>query len=285
MPSSRVSGWLPSSRPEFRHTVGVVLELDTILFQLSQGLAKLTASAAETVDPKLAPALVQIGSGSAVYCGERSPLTQLAWLGYKEPVTLKQIIEVEEFYDGRATSWEYVANPFCDPRVVSLVMGRGWTNLQYENVMVLDLNEYEIPVTSREVDVSEVSKAERDAWSELSTRAFFGDEVPDFCANIAPIMSASESTMAFWAILDGQPASTATMSISGEACYLGGAATLPPFRGRGAQGALLAHRLAVAKNAGLKLAVCECLPGSQSQRNQERSGFKVAFTKLVMTRP
>ena len=59
----------------------------------------------------------------------------------------------------------------------------------------------------------------------------------------------------------------------------------PEFRGRGIHRALLAHRLWHAAEEGCDLALCECLPGSQSQRNQERVGFRVLYTKLVLKRP
>ncbi len=43
-------------------------------------------------------------------------------------------------------------------------------------------------------------------------------------------------------------------------------------------------RLDYAAAAGCQLATMGALPGSTSQRNAERLGFRVAYTKLVLVR-
>ena len=63
-----------------------------------------------------------------------------------------------------------------------------------------------------------------------------------------------------------------------------GAATLPEYRCRGVQTALIARRLHEAAQAGCEYAVVSTNPGSGSQRNMERRGFRLAYTKVVMTR-
>jgi GNAT superfamily N-acetyltransferase len=63
-----------------------------------------------------------------------------------------------------------------------------------------------------------------------------------------------------------------------------GTATLPEYRGRGVQGALIARRLQEAAAAGCEYAVVSTQPVSGSQRNMERRGFRVAYTKAVMMR-
>ena len=63
-----------------------------------------------------------------------------------------------------------------------------------------------------------------------------------------------------------------------------GTATLPGFRRRGVQTALIRQRLWEAAQSGCEYAVVSTMPGSGSQRNMERRGFRVAYTKLVMVR-
>lgn len=64
-----------------------------------------------------------------------------------------------------------------------------------------------------------------------------------------------------------------------DVALLAGASTLPAYRGRGVQNALLHARLAyaVANNCDVAMVVTE--PGSPSQRNAERNGFRVAYTR------
>jgi GNAT superfamily N-acetyltransferase len=73
-----------------------------------------------------------------------------------------------------------------------------------------------------------------------------------------------------------QPVAAAAFSVHGPVAVIGGAATLPQARGRGAQTALLHHRLARAAGAGARTAVVTAAPGSASARNLARAGFAMA---------
>jgi len=66
---------------------------------------------------------------------------------------------------------------------------------------------------------------------------------------------------------------------------LGGAATIPRYRRRGAHLALIAARLELASTAGCDLAVVTADPGSISARNSERCGFHLVCTHAVMAAP
>jgi predicted acetyltransferase len=65
---------------------------------------------------------------------------------------------------------------------------------------------------------------------------------------------------------------------------LAGAATAPAHRRRGIQSALLATRLADATAAGCDVAVITTQPGSKSQRNAQRAGFDLLYTRAVLVR-
>jgi GNAT superfamily N-acetyltransferase len=59
----------------------------------------------------------------------------------------------------------------------------------------------------------------------------------------------------------------------------GGASTVPALRRRGLQSALLEARMRYAFHHGYDLAMMVALPGSESQRNAERKGFQIAYTR------
>jgi GNAT superfamily N-acetyltransferase len=83
-----------------------------------------------------------------------------------------------------------------------------------------------------------------------------------------------------WLALDGDaPAGAAALYVTGGAAYLGLAATLPEHRGKGAQSALLAARIARAAERGCDLVVTETGERrgdrpSNSYRNILRAGFR-----------
>lgn len=83
------------------------------------------------------------------------------------------------------------------------------------------------------------------------------------------------------AYIDGQRAAGAQVRIDGGTGSLWMAGTLPQFRGRGAQSALIARRAADALAAGCDLLVTQTDVGTISQCNMERAGFRIAYTKAI----
>jgi GNAT superfamily N-acetyltransferase len=87
------------------------------------------------------------------------------------------------------------------------------------------------------------------------------------------------------AVIDGTPVGAASVMVLGSIAVLGGAATLPAFRRRGVQRALIESRLAVATHAGCTLAIVTADPGSSSGRNAERTGFQLICNHVGMRLP
>ena len=61
-----------------------------------------------------------------------------------------------------------------------------------------------------------------------------------------------------------------------------GAGTLKEYRGRGIQTAILQRRIQLAAEAGCEYAVIVTVGGTTSQRNAERLGFRVAYSKATL---
>ena len=88
----------------------------------------------------------------------------------------------------------------------------------------------------------------------------------------------------FVADIDGHIIGGAMMEIRDGVAALAGASTLPAYRRRGAQRALLDYRLRYAVDHGCKLAIVSILLGSGWQRNAERNDFRVAYTRTKWAR-
>jgi ribosomal protein S18 acetylase RimI-like enzyme len=65
--------------------------------------------------------------------------------------------------------------------------------------------------------------------------------------------------------------------------YLATAATLPEYRGRGVQTALVRYRIAAATEAGCDVIAGHTAVGSASHRTMERCGLRLAYTKAIWT--
>jgi hypothetical protein len=87
--------------------------------------------------------------------------------------------------------------------------------------------------------------------------------------------------LAYWS---GIPAAVAVMHISKGIASCTLAATAPAFRQRGLQYALLQRRLHEAYKDGCELVAAQASFGSSSQRNMERAGLKLAWTRSTFTR-
>ncbi|MGB9008774.1 MAG: GNAT family N-acetyltransferase, partial [Candidatus Acidiferrales bacterium] len=87
------------------------------------------------------------------------------------------------------------------------------------------------------------------------------------------------------AYVDGEPAGGGVVSAYQGVAGLFGASTLPAFRRRGVQTALLRARLAWALDNDCDLVVSITQPGSISHRNIERFGFRVAYTRTKLVLP
>jgi ribosomal protein S18 acetylase RimI-like enzyme len=80
--------------------------------------------------------------------------------------------------------------------------------------------------------------------------------------------------------VDGVAAAAGAL-VLGEVANLANASTLPQFRGRGLQSALIRARMAAAAAAGADLVCAGASWASQSQRNLERAGLRIASTKTT----
>jgi ribosomal protein S18 acetylase RimI-like enzyme len=86
------------------------------------------------------------------------------------------------------------------------------------------------------------------------------------------------------AYVDGEPAGAAALTIDGVVGHLANAATIPAFRGRGAQTALIRRRIRDAAAAGCTL-VSTGTSDATSRRNLERAGLREVYRNSVWRGP
>ena len=104
-------------------------------------------------------------------------------------------------------------------------------------------------------------------------------------AAIAPVATYAAQVQVGYAD-DLRPATFFPTPWSGGAgvALFAGASTVPAMRRRGLQYALLAARMQYAIEKQCDLAMMGALPGSSSQRNAERHGFRIAYTRIKWQR-
>jgi GNAT superfamily N-acetyltransferase len=130
--------------------------------------------------------------------------------------------------------------------------------------------------------VRRIGADEAELWAQVAAQGW-SSESPDlvpFILEMGKISARAEGTFCFLAELEGQPVAAGGLSLSEGTALLAGASTIPAARRKGAQRALLEARLRFAAEQGCDLVMIGASPGSASQRNAERQGFRVAYTRI-----
>ncbi len=215
-------------------------------------------------------------------------MTQAFGLGLNGPVTEADMTAMEEFYRARGAAVNIETCPLADPSLLKLLNERGYRPIEYSNVFARALvvgDSASWPNPSSDVRVRQPTNDEAESYSLVVTKSFFENaEISPAFLDIFASCFYAAGAFFFMAELDGVPAGGGMMSIHQGVASLGGAGTLPEFRNRGVQKALLLARLATAARQGCDLAMVATLPGSGSQRNVERQGFRVVYTRTKFLR-
>jgi GNAT superfamily N-acetyltransferase len=254
------------------------LELNELLNMAdhTQTMARLYPDAGAVVLP--------VGGGVAVFTGRTSPVNRTIGLGMSQPVFDTEFTRIEEFYNPRGLFAQVDLCPLADPSLRGLLGQRGYRVYRFWNVHVRRLvpNE-EVPAS--DIRVAPLELAEADLWSKTAGQAFSGHEElppPELHIKLANIAINRPDVRCLVAWIGDEPVGVAGLAIRNRLATLFSAATRLPFRKRGVQRALIEARLATAAAAGCDMAMVITLPGNNSQRNVERAGFRIAYTKITM---
>jgi hypothetical protein len=216
----------------------------------------------------------------AVFDGPDSPVTQSFGLGLRTPLTPSLLDLFEQFLLNHGADACHTLSPFSGFEAMELLCARGYRPMELCNVLYLDLTR-NTPAPAPEIDVKPVPTDRLEDWADLSARAWTSDrpEFSSFFDDLKRIAPAREHTSCFLAALGGVPAAAAVLTVHKRVALLSSSATLPEFRCRGMQNALIAARSLHAAGQGCDLAMLVAEPGSMSHRNAQRQGFNVAYTR------
>lgn len=246
---------------------------------------------ARRLDPACDAALLEVAGGAAAYLGAGSPVNQAVGLGLAGPVNADEASALESFYASRQTRALAIVCPLADQSLIAALAKRGWTADGFENVLVREYGDSEefraLGDTAARVEVVEACDDEmRAVWAQLASVAFSAPLAPHpIQLELGRIVAARPRTRLLLALVDGMPAGTGEFFVEDRVAWLSADATLPAYRRRGVQQALQSHRLALGAEMGCELAVSEATPGSTSQRNMERAGFRVVYTRVDLIAP
>jgi len=223
---------------------------------------------------------VQCGGAYVVFDGAESPVTQTFGLGLFEELTPAVLDEIEGFFLERRAPVLHEVSPFAGAAVPVLLCRRNYRPLELSTVLFRPIEQ---PATTLQEDIAVrvIGPEEAATWADVSARGWGHDhpELMDFLRELGTISTARKQSFCFLAELNGTPGAAGALSLHQGVALFAGSATVPEMRRRGLQGALLHARMQCAFDYGCQLAMMVALPGSESQRNAERKGFRIAYTR------
>jgi len=235
------------------------------------------------LDPASDAEWIEVAGTYAMYDGVESPLTQTFGLGIFEEVSDVEIEKLEEFFKRHDAPVFHEVSPMADPSLMELLTRRGYKPMELTSVMFLPLDEVSSAhrASNSKITTRVIEKHEVDTWARTAADGW-STEMPgmeDFMFNFCRIGAQCQGAYPYIAERDGRPISTAAFLIYDGIALLAGASTIPDGRNQGGQTALLAARLDFARKTGCKLAIMGAAPGSQSQINGQKNGFRIAYTR------
>jgi len=228
-----------------------------------------------------------MAGGVAVFVGVYSPLTQALGIGMHGPVRSAEMDRLERFFVSRGATVNIELCPLADHSLVEELGKRGYRLREFSNMLVRKIRMMEIPPSGQSaISVQLSAPEEADLWAKTVALGF-GEDLAQASENVSALrdLVVRPTTKCVLAWVEGRPAGGGALSIHEGVAAIYGASTVPSFRRLGVQSAIIRSLITYALEAECDIAYTLTRPGSVSQRNVERQGFRVAYTRCTMVGP
>lgn len=252
------------------------------------------AHGAAARDASLDPFIVAVGEGAAIFAGPSSPTNKMIGIGFGEVVESALLADIERRFADRGARLQAEVSVLADPDVHAALAARGYAPAGFEHVLGHPMGAAIAPLPAG-VRVDTVGAGELAALGDVLVAAFAapdvggvgGDAIPpsDEIRRWFDITMSVDGFRGYVARVDGEIAGGGSLRLDGDIAQFSGAGTLPRFRRRGVQTALLRARLADAAAAGCTIGVVVTQPGSKSQQNVQREGFSLLYARQLLVKP
>lgn len=265
--------------------MNVTRELSMRLERAEGHACAMFAEARHRLRPDSGTVWMECGGAYAVFNGIESPVTQTFGLGVFEDLNAATLDTIEKYFFDRGTSVVHEVSPFAGVATLNLLCDRQYRPVELSSVMYREAGIS--PATERAGVQARVARAdETTLWADALTRGWL-NEYPDlreFMLESGAVSAECSDSVRFLGELDGQPGAAGSLSVYDGVALFGGAATVPSMRRRGLQAALIDARIRYAFEHGCDLLMMVAEVGGESQRNAERNGFRVAYTRTKWRR-
>lgn len=253
--------------------------------KLERAEARANADFVETrarLQPESGAVWIEVAGAYAMFDGVESPCTQTFGLGLFDETTDQHLDEIERFFLEKGASVLHEVSPLADQSLMLRLNERGYQPIELSSVMYREIDAAGVgTVKNSRITTRVITPDEADLWARTSAAGWATEHesLADFMFNFGRISAQCAGAYPYLAELDDTLISTGMMLVHGDVAMFAGTSTIPEGRNQGAQNALFHARLAHAAELGCTLAVMGASPGSQSQKNAQKNGFNIAYTR------
>jgi GNAT superfamily N-acetyltransferase len=236
------------------------------------------------LSPERGARWIEVAGAYAMFDGAASQMTQTFGLGLFAEVTSVELDALESFFRERGAPVFHEVSPLAPAELLTLLNERGYQPVELTSVMYrpIGLEADALPASRNDkLNVRVIGEDEHELWARTAAQGWSEFvEYADQIYELSLVSAKRPGTASFMAELDGRAIATGGIGIHEGVVLLAGASTIPEGRRQGAQLALLGSRLRFAAERGCRIAMMCAQPGSTSQRNAERHGFRIAYTRI-----
>jgi GNAT superfamily N-acetyltransferase len=239
------------------------------------------AKARRRLFPESGAAWMECGGAYVVFDGVDSPVTQTFGLGIFEELNAASLDTIERFFFDRGAPVLHEVSPLAGVAALDLLCERGYQPIEISSVLYRPVEKPESQGPPN-IRVRVAGPDEAQLWTNVSTRGWSHEhpELREPLTQLGAVVFAREHGPCFLAELDGQPGAAGALWMNEGVALFSGSATIPEMRRRGLQAALLEERMCYACDHGCDVAMMVAEAASNSQRNAERKGFRIAYTRM-----
>ena len=275
---------------------GTVFADKLLASRIDRAEGRLCSGFARARRPEFRPVVLSVCGGLAVYAGPASPVNKLIGLGFDAPLDLESLADAEREWRDRGEAVRIELSILADATAGPTLSERGYRLHGFENVLGCPLDSPPPAVAVPDLTVETVHDGDARLWIDIAVTASLSLDGTGSVADDALSRDQLERELLdfaavpglqrYLARIDGEAVGEAALRLDSDSglAQFAGAATLPRFRGRGVQKALVQRRLADARAAGCDLAVVTTAPGTRSQDNVMRRGFVLLYTRAILVR-
>ena len=225
-----------------------------------------------------------IGSACAVIAKNIDILTfnRVLGLGLAEPATEQMLDDIISEYRAAGIPRFFIQiHPEASPSQLTDWFNK--RNIHHHNNWVKHYRGVEDPPEfETDLEIKEIAdKNDAETFGEIIAKSFgWKNEMKNWFGNLVR----RKYWKTYLAYYEGRPVATASLYVKDDCGWLSFASTLPEFREKGAQTALIIRRIQDAAEIGCKVLTVETTEDTKDQRspalqNLQKVGFKVAYVR------